>query len=271
MNEILVLESQLLVTFLIIFGIQFVFYVISAALKTEKFYDASGSLTYISAILYGLLNSDNSIRQLLMGIFGLVWTIRLGSHLFIRGFKHPDKRFDELKQNPVRFLIPWVAQILWISLTGFPIYLICANSSSSQKDLQWLDYIGIFLWAFGFSIEALADYQKNKFKNANPGDFIQTGIFQYSRYPNYYGEIVLWYGMFIIGISGFTSVDSWQWVSIISPLFVTALLYFGTGVALSEKNAIIRYGARQDYQEYVARTPKFFLWFPKSTTIRISQ
>jgi steroid 5-alpha reductase family enzyme len=262
MNEI---GQALLTTFLIDFGIQFVAFAFSAYLHTEKFYDLAGSITYQSAIIYGLVNANikhgTSARQFIMAICGLVWALRLGMFLFVRVLRHTDKRFDQLKNDPIKFTIPWVLQVIWIYITAFPIYLICANDASLQAPIQASDIIGLIIWIFGFTVEAVADHQKFKFKNENPRDFMKTGLFQYSRYPNYFGEVVLWYGMWITSIGGYE--QSWQWVSVISPLFVTALLYFGSGVALGETNALKNYGSRADYQEYRAKTNKFVPWFPK--------
>jgi steroid 5-alpha reductase family enzyme len=256
--------STILLVFIIIAGIQFVAYVFSAILKTEKFYDLSGAATYFTAILVSLLVRNDSIhpRQIIVSVLGLVWCSRLGIFLFMRVLRVEDKRFADLKTNFVRFSVPWALQILWVFFTALGIYVVNANPGN-QRGIQWSDYIGIAIWAFGFAVEATADHQKNTFKNKHPKDFITTGLWKYSRYPNYFGEVTLWYGMFIICAASF---EPWQWVTIISPLFVTALLVFGSGVALSEKGAEQRYGAREDYQDYKQRTSKFFLWFPKERT-----
>ncbi|KAI8901545.1 hypothetical protein BC833DRAFT_614092 [Globomyces pollinis-pini] len=266
--------SSLLISFLLDFGIQFVFFVISAILKTERFYDLSGAITYISCVLVAMIYRPNdtingvinlSVRQLILGIMVLIWSSRLGIFLFMRVLKHTDKRFDELKTNPVKFVIPWVLQVVWIYFTAFPVYLIIGNPASSQAALGWSDIVGIVIWIFGFTVEAVADAQKTAFKNKYPKDFITTGLWKYSRYANYFGEVTLWYGVWILSAAGI--VEGWQWISVISPLFVTGLLVFGSGVALSEKGANERYGHREDFQVYKAKTSKFFLWFPKKDAV----
>ena len=184
-----------------------------------------------------------------------------------------------MKKDPVKFAIPWFLQVVWIYLTALPVWIILGNAgSASRKDLFWADIIGIIIWGFGFTVEVIADTQKFIFKEKNPRDFISTGIWQYSRYANYNGEITLWIGMFILCTGGF--VEDWQWVSIISPLFVAFLITRVSGIPLLEASAEKRYGERQgafflqtvltnqlnkqtDYKEYKARTSKFFLWFPK--------
>ena len=254
--------STIILVFLIIAAIQLVGFIISAILKTEKFYDLSGAATYLTAILVSLLVRSDTVhpRQVIVSVLGMIWCLRLGIFLFQRVLKVEDKRFAELKTDIKKFAVPWILQVLWVFLTALPIY-ICNANPGSQIALQWSDYLGIIIWAIGFIIETVADYQKNVFKNAHPRDFIQSGIWKYSRYPNYFGEVTLWYGMFIACAASFDPV---QYIALISPLFVTALLVFGSGVALSEKGAQERYGSRPEFQEYCRKTSKFFPWFPKS-------
>ena len=163
--------------------------------------------------------------------------------------------------------------VVWIFITPLPVYFVLANQGQ-QRSLIWTDYIGIIIFLFGFAVESIADYQKQVFKKTNPRDFISTGtflyilikqigIYVYSRYPNYFGEVTLWYGLFILSIGGF--VQDWQWFTLASPIFVNWLLVFGSGVALSEQGQQKRYGNREDFQLYCKRTSKFFLWPPKAT------
>ncbi|KAJ3078742.1 hypothetical protein HK102_004270 [Quaeritorhiza haematococci] len=266
---------SLLTTFLIDFAIQFVFYVFAAVYQTEKYYDLSGALTYFTctlvALLYRHLPSDtsppNSIsslspRQIIAATFVLIWCSRLGSFLFLRIRRTKnDERFDKLKKNPFTFAIPWILQVLWILLTALPVYIILGNPTSLQPSFIWSDIVGIIIWVFGFSVEAIADYQKNAFKNKNPRDFVSTGIWSWSRYANYNGEITLWVGMMFLCAHGF--VEAWQWVGIVSPVFVATLILGVSGVPLLEKSSEEKYGSRADYQAYKARTSKFFLWPPK--------
>ncbi|KAJ2996668.1 hypothetical protein HDV02_006306 [Globomyces sp. JEL0801] len=274
--------SSLLISFLLDFGIQFVFFVISAILKTERFYDLSGAITYISCVLVAMIYRPNdtnngvinlSVRQLILGIMVLIWSSRLGIFLFMRVLKHTDKRFDELKTNPV----------VWIYFTAFPVYLIIGNPASSQAALGWSDIVGIVIWIFGFTVEAVADAQKTAFKvsilHFNIVRIsIQKTLLQlgYGSIPDMpiilvkllYGMKIFTdnrYGVWILSAAGI--VEGWQWISVISPLFVTGLLVFGSGVALSEKGANERYGHREDFQVYKAKTSKFFLWFPKKDAV----
>jgi steroid 5-alpha reductase family enzyme len=269
MLAITAVTSSLLLTFIIDFGIQFLFYIYSALSKTEKLYDLSGSLTYQACALVALLvraDPDTiqtlSARQIIAAAGVLIWSLRLGIFLFIRVLRTEDKRFDQLKVNPLKFAVPWFLQVIWIYLTALPVWIILGNPGiNSRSDLFWADILGIIIWTFGFTVEVIADTQKFIFKNKHPNDFISTGIWRYSRYANYFGEIVLWIGMFVLCTGGF--VESWQWIAIISPLFVAFLITQVSGIPLLEKSSESRYGSRPDYQSYKAQTSKFFLWPPK--------
>ncbi|KAJ3190690.1 hypothetical protein HK101_008465, partial [Irineochytrium annulatum] len=248
---------SLLITLAVDFGIQFIFFLISAALQTEILYDLSGAITYAACILVGLLYrtrqdgdpgvpNDNggglAARQVVVSVLVLVWCTRLGIFLFMRVLRTPDKRFEDLKKEFVKFAVPWSLQVVWIFLTAFAVFVVIGNPSSTQRPLQWSDYIGIVIWAFGFVLETTADTQKNIFKKSHPRDFITTGVWRYSRYANYFGEVTLWIGMFVLCAAGF--VEGWQWVTIISPVFVFCLIYFVSGVAMLERSAENRYGGR---------------------------
>lgn len=159
------------------------------------------------------------------------------------------------------FAVPWFLQIMWVFITAFPVLIVLSNPSNSQPDLSWSDFLGLAVWIIGFSIEVVADNQKQKFKSVHPDDFISVGLYAYSRYPNYFGEVLLWAGVWISATAGFT--ENWQFVSIFSPIFEFFLIYFVSGVAISERSALKRYGHRQDFIEYKKRTSIFIPWFQK--------
>ncbi|KAI9175242.1 hypothetical protein H9P43_006603 [Blastocladiella emersonii ATCC 22665] len=260
----------LLLVFVIDAGIQLATWAFSAPLQTEHFYDLSGALTYTACFATALLDrpaaeslADLHPRQLAAAALSLVWCSRLGLFLFrrVRRAGH-DHRFDDIKTSPVRFLFAFTAQTAWVWFTGLAVYIVATNPASRMPDLNALDAVGAAVWVAGFAIETIADHQKNTFKNANPSKFITSGLWAYSRHPNYFGEVTLWYGMFLLCASGF--VDAWNWVAVLSPVFVTLLLYFGSGVRLLENSADKRYGHLKEYQEYKARTSIFFPLPPRA-------
>ncbi|KXS16508.1 DUF1295-domain-containing protein [Gonapodya prolifera JEL478] len=253
--------APLLLPFFIDVGIQLACYVVAAAFKTEVFYDLSGSVTYLACFLTSLLVRGDSAslsqlnpRQIVATSLSCLWCARLGSFLFIRVLYRPDHRFDELKSNPIKFLIPWTFQIAWIWLTAWPVYVVNSNDPAEMRAWgEWAsDWVGLVLWVVGFAIEAIADQQKNTFKNKHPKEFMRTGLYRYSRYPNYFGEMTLWFGMYILCIAGFTR--PWQYVTTVSPFFVVALITQVSGIPLLEKGYKERYGSDPAWQEYVATT-----------------
>jgi steroid 5-alpha reductase family enzyme len=225
--------------------------------QTEKFFDLTGSLTYISVtVLAVLLSPVRDARSLLLMALVLIWAGRLGSFLFMRIRKAgKDDRFDEIKISFVRFLNVWTIQGLWVTFTLAAA--LVAITSSTRKPLGIFAIVGFVVWIIGFSFEAVADAQKTRFKADpnNKGKFIHTGLWSRSRHPNYFGEITLWLGVAIIALP---VLSGWQWVAMISPVFVFILLTRVSGVPMLEKKADSKWGGQEDYEEYKKNTPVLF-------------
>eukprot|EP00164_Ancoracysta_twista_P004449 GFYU01006002.1.p1 GENE.GFYU01006002.1~~GFYU01006002.1.p1 ORF type:complete len:276 (-),score=63.83 GFYU01006002.1:86-913(-) len=240
-------------------------YAISAPSLTEKYYDGMGSLAFQASVFVGLFYRNGeelhpNARQVLAAAFVLVWTWRLGIMLFRRASKVGDSRFDGSKANRGYFAVPWILQILWVFMTAFPVWVVLANDSKDMKSFgEWSDIVGIVIWVYGFLVEAIADYQKSAWKEDYPKDPILTGLWYYSRHPNYCGEWTLWLGQFFLAMGGFTS--DWNYVSVTAVVFTYMLLRYGSGVVLTEKSQNKRYGDRPEWQRYMATTSVFFLWF----------
>jgi steroid 5-alpha reductase family enzyme len=236
------------------FVIQWVVFIPSYLKQTEKYFDLTGSLTYISVITLALiLSAGIDARAILVWALVLIWALRLGTFLYRRIHKAgKDDRFDELKPSFLRFLNVWTIQGLWVTFTMAAALVVITTTRRVELDV--FAVIGLVLWIFGFSMEAVADAQKSRFSaNAeNKGKFIQTGLWSRSRHPNYFGEIVIWIGVAVIAIP---VLQGWQWVSLISPVFVTLLLTKVSGVPLLEKKADEKWGGQEDYEAYKQRTP----------------
>jgi steroid 5-alpha reductase family enzyme len=238
----------------LVFLIQWVAFVVAYRLRTEIFYDLTGSITYVTiAILAALLSPTIDDRTVLLLAPVLIWATRLGSFLFGRIQKTgKDERFDQIKVSFLRFLLTWTVQGLWVTFTAAAA--LAAITSTTRQDLGWFALVGFVIWAFGFGIELLADTQKSAFKAdpANEGDFIDVGLWSWSRHPNYFGEIVLWIGVAIIALP---ALRGWQLVTLISPVYVTLQLMLVSGVPMLEKRADERWGGQEDYEAYKERTP----------------
>ena len=222
--------------------------------QTEKFYDITGSITYISIVTLALVFSPGiNTRDFLLWALVVIWAVRMGTFLFRRIRKAgKDDRFDEIKPSFIRFLSAWTIQGLWVTFTMAAA--LVAITTTARKELDIFALIGFLVWVFGFGIEVTADTQKSRF-SANPdnkGKFIQTGLWSRSRHPNYFGEIVLWIGITIIALP---LLQGWQWIALISPIFVTLLLTRISGVPLLEKKADQKWGGQADYEAYKKNTP----------------
>ena len=236
------------------FVIQWIVFIPAYLLQSEKFFDITGSLTYISvAIIAVLLSPIVDGRSLLLLALVVIWAGRLGIFLFRRVHKAgKDGRFDEIKRSFPRFLMTWTLQGLWVTFTMAAA--LAAITTTVRRELGWVALIGFLVWIFGFAFEVVADNQKNRFRedSAHKGKFIQSGLWGKSRHPNYFGEIVLWIGVAIIAIP---VLQGWQWVTMISPIFVTLLLTRVSGVPMLEKRADEKWGGQADYEAYKKNTP----------------
>lgn len=236
------------------FLIQWLVFIPSFKAQTEKFYDLTGTLTYTAiTLLLILLTPGVDARAMLLAAMVLAWTLRLGTFLFRRISKAgKDDRFDEIKPSFVRFFNVWTIQGLWVVFTAAAAWV--AITSETRAALDWFALLGFVVWAVGFGVEIVADGQKSRFNSnpANKGKFIATGLWSTSRHPNYFGEILLWIGVAIIALP---VLQGWQWVALISPVFVALLLIKVSGVPLLEKKSDSKWGGQADYEAYKRSTP----------------
>jgi steroid 5-alpha reductase family enzyme len=236
------------------FLIQWLAFIPAYILQTEKFFDLLGSLTYITVtVLAVVLTPEVDFRGYLLLGMVLVWAGRLGTFLFVRVLKKgEDSRFEDIKPSFIRFFTTWTLQGLWVTLTLAAA--LAAITTTVRKDPGVFALIGFIIWAFGFTIEAVADAQKRQFRAIpeNKGKFIHTGLWAWSRHPNYFGEITLWVGVAVITLP---VLQGWQWVTLISPVFVALLITQISGIPMLEEKADQRWGGQKDYERYKKNTP----------------
>jgi steroid 5-alpha reductase family enzyme len=243
-------------TFILIIAVllQVFFFLPSFLLKTEKYYDLVGSLTYITTISLAYFSVENkTMIDSIIYFYVMVWALRLGMYLFRRVRNDgKDVRFEKAKRHFFWFLQYWMGQALWVSLTACAA--IIAILSPEEDTLPVLAMVGMALWLSGFAIESISDYQKRVFrKENNPSEaFIHTGLWSRSRHPNYFGEITLWTGIAVIALNTLTGIE---YITLISPVFVYILLTRMSGVNLLERIADERYGHLEEYQRYKRNTP----------------
>tara|TARA_E500000178_G_scaffold279016_1_gene278666 strand:+ start:2640 stop:3479 length:840 start_codon:yes stop_codon:yes gene_type:complete len=227
--------------------------------KTEKFYDLTGSLSYITIIFYVLVSSYNGVinfGNIILSLLIIIWTLRLGTFLFLRIKKAgEDKRFREIKKSFSWFFMAFTFSGMWVSICA-----LCALTGISNGiELTGVTYIGILLFVIGLTLEIIADTQKTNFRKIkdNEDKFITTGLWKYSRHPNYLGEIILWIGVAIISYS---SLEINQLFTLISPIFTYLLLVYVSGINLLEKSGEKKWGNLKEYRKYKKDTPRLF-WF----------
>lgn len=240
------------------FVLHWLIFLPSYAFQTEHYFDLTGSLSFIGAIVLAnwlapATEATSNLRANLLSFMVLAWAIRLGVFLFIRVKRSgEDSRFREIKTRFLRFLFTWTLGGLWVLLTAATA--LAAITSGRAVPLGYSAYIGGALWLIGFLFETIADRQKSAFKAKaeNKGRFINTGLWTLSRHPNYFGEITLWIGVAIVAAP---VLQGWQLMTLVSPLFVIFLLCRVSGIPLQEKQAEERWGNDPDYQRYVQATP----------------
>ncbi|KAJ4424948.1 hypothetical protein N0V82_000452 [Gnomoniopsis sp. IMI 355080] len=291
------------------FAIQAAFAVPSVAVQSERFYDLSGALTNISVVALSLYlpalrakyaggaagplpsllapftnpsAASLNWRQVALTAAVTIWAVRLGSYLFQRVLQTgSDSRFDELKKSPPKFFAAWMAQATWCSLICLPVVAlnsVPASAFSAVPGVKFTDVLGVALWIGGITMEVVADRQKSQWmrekrEKKHSEEFMTRGLWQRSRFPNYFGESTLWTGLATVAAGSLVSAPIQSAIGLsggpggllaalsmayISPIFTTFLVTQVSGIPLSENKYDKRYGDRKDYQEWKANTPKFF-------------
>ena len=248
-------------TFIMLFVFFFIVFVIGQVVKDNSIVDmAWGSGFVLTAIFTFLKNPNSGIKGILITIAIIVWGFRLTYHIAKRNLGKPeDFRYVNMRKSwgskyvlIKAFLNVYFLQLLIQFIVSLPVIY---GNSMSQK-MSWFNYLGIFVFAIGLFFETVGDYQLKQFKKnkANKGKIMDKGLWSITRHPNYFGDSTIWFGIFIIAISGISSL----WL-IVSPLLMTYFLVFVSGVKMLEK----KYATRADYDVYKSKTSSFFPWFRK--------
>lgn len=200
-------------------------------------------------------------RRVLVTSLVLVWGLRLAVHVFARNRKKgEDFRYAAWRARWGRWFVlrsylqVFLLQGLFLLVIAWPIILV---NATPQTGLGWRDLAGSALWLLGFAFEAAADAALARFKGeaGNKGRIMAEGLWRYSRHPNYFGEALMWWGLFVLALG-----SEGGWTALASPLLITVLLRFVSGVPMLER----KYSGNADFQAYARRTNAFFPWPPKS-------
>lgn len=230
-----------------------VMFLIAYKQQTDKLTDISYAVTFVALTVYVVSTADALLTaSWILFCMVVLWAIRIGGYLFMRIRKiGRDKRFDDKRSDFVKFLSFWMLQAVtvWVVMLG-----VISFFAEGVKPITGFMIAGIVIWASGLLIEAVADWQKFQFmqKKSNKNKWIASGLWKYSRHPNYFGEIAVWFGVYVFVVSGLEG--SAQYIAMASPLFITFLLLFVSGVPLLEKSADKRWGKDKNYQKYKKTT-----------------
>ena len=230
-------------------------WLVSVRIRNVSFVDILWSLFFLlAAVIYSTLGDGQGPRSTLVLILVAVWAIRLASYIAVRNHGKPeDYRYQKIRANNQPF---WIRSLyLVFGLQGVLAWLISlpllVAITSSTSELGVVDYLAAVLWLVGFVFEAGGDYQLARFKAApeNAGKVMATGLWRYTRHPNYFGDFCVWWSFFLFALA------SGGWWTVISPLLMSFLLLKVSGVAMLERTIGKR---RPEYADYVARTNAFF-------------
>lgn len=252
---------MILETLIVIFGYFVGFFVLGTILKNNSIVDQAWGIGFVLIAFYSMIALENySVVSIITTTLVTLWGGRLFFHIMKRNFGKPeDFRYANWREEWGKFVIPraflqvYMLQGLLMMVIAFPIILI---HEALASQFTFVTAFGVLIWIFGYYFEVVGDAQLRKFKSnpANKGKLMMSGLWRYTRHPNYFGEAVMWWGIFVIAISAGAPM-----LSIISPIAITFLLLYVSGVPMLEKAMIGRPG----FKEYSRQTNKFIPWIPK--------
>jgi steroid 5-alpha reductase family enzyme len=223
--------------------------------------DIAWGFGFILVAIICLLSQDSfTTRMLIISALILIWGLRLSLYLFFRNRgKGEDQRYQlwrlEWGENfvPKAFLEVFLLRGLFMFLMAAPLFLVSVYDNNT---LDYIDMIGIAVWLLGFILEAVSDGQLSMFtKRFGEDKILKTGLWKYSRHPNYFGESLQWWGIFLLAIS-----VNFGYLAVVSPIIITIMVALVSGIPVVEK----QYRDNSEYQEYKKKTNAFWPWFPRS-------
>ena len=248
---------ELLWLFLVAVGLQLVFFVPAYFLKTDKFTDFTYGVTFMAMAYLALVSSSpNPAKKILFALI-LIWALRLVFYLSRRILKtRHDWRFNGVRENFRKFLMFWAFQgaAAWVIM--LPALLLFFKP---YVEISLVMVLGLWVWIAGLTIESVADKQKYEFRADPKNDrkWVDTGLWRYSRHPNYFGEVLCWVGVYLFTYTNLSYSE--RIIGLASPLLITSMLLFVTGIPALEKAADTRWGKLKAYKEYKRRTSPFLI------------
>lgn len=244
--------TTIVLSFAVALAVNGVFFAVAAAQQTDVVTDLSYSLTFALLAVVLLFTGAGKPVQLVASLLVVVWAIRLGAYLFRRILRMKvDHRFDGMRERPLRFARFWLLQAVTVAVVMLPVSYLLDRDHPPGFGI-W-SALGAAVWLAGLVVEAIADAQKAAFKakEENRRRFVASGLWRYSRHPNYFGEMLVWWGLFVYVIP---ALHGWAFAVIVGPVFITLLLLFVSGIPPLERSSEEKYGSDAGYREYKRRT-----------------
>jgi steroid 5-alpha reductase family enzyme len=238
-------------------------WLLSLVLRDASIVDSAwGPGFALVAIFAAAAGDGDATRRILVAALAAVWGLRLGGYIFLRNRGHgEDLRYQAMRRNAgPRFW--WFSLIQVFLLQGILMWLISMPlvwaATSDASGTRWTDVVGVAMWSVGFIFESVGDWQLARFKAdpANRGKVMDSGLWRYTRHPNYFGDALVWWGLFLLAAGA-----GMGWFTVASPIIMTVLLVRVSGVALLERSQV---RTKPGYREYIARTSAFVPWFPRN-------
>jgi steroid 5-alpha reductase family enzyme len=244
--------NAILLSFLLSLCVNAAFFAVAAIRRTDVVTDLSYSLSFaLLAMILPAFGAHEPV-QIAASLLVLIWSVRLGGYLLTRILRiKVDHRFDGMRDVPLRFARFWLLQAISVAVIMLPVSYLLGRDEA--PGLRLWAVAGTSTWLAGLVIEAVADAQKSayKAKDENRERFISSGLWRYSRHPNYFGEMLVWWGLFVYAVP---FLQGAAFAVVIGPLFITFLLLFVSGIPLLERSAEEKYGDDPAYREYKRRT-----------------
>ncbi len=251
----------ILQTGLLVLGLMTLLWLASLFLKNSSIVDIfwGSGFVIIAWVIFALTPGVESTRKILLASLVSVWGLRLTIHIFIRNHNKPEDFRYQVWRKENRGNWWWRSYFKVFLLQGVLMWIISMPLTAalvSSTRLFWLDYLAVVIWGIGFFFEAVGDAQLARFKAQpeNKGKLLTSGVWRYTRHPNYFGDSTQWWGFYLLAAA------AGAWWAIFSPIIMTILLMRVSGVTLLEKTLKKE---KPGYQEYVETTSEFFPWFPK--------
>lgn len=216
----------------------------------------------VVATLAAAVGDADAVRRILIAALASCWGLRLGGYIFLRNRGHgEDPRYQAMRRNTGRRFW-WFSFIQVFLLQGVLMWLISMPlvwaATSRASAIAWTAVAGVAVWSAGFMFESVGDWQLARFRAdpANHGKVMDSGLWRYTRHPNYFGDALVWWGLFLIAAGAGIG-----WFTVVSPIIMTVLLVRVSGVALLERSQV---RTKPGYRDYIARTSAFVPWFPRN-------